>query len=95
MICLILTINGRQAHQFDDTPRTHAATNQFGMSSHTLTVQCKHCKTAQLLNSLSKQIPKIPEQTFQIKHFTQYTIQAINCLKHGGTYSRCQGNKKT
>jgi hypothetical protein len=55
-ICPILTINARQAHQIDDTPRAHAATNQRGMWSHTLTLQCKHCKTAQLLNSLSKHI---------------------------------------
>jgi len=56
MIGPILTINACQAYQFDDTPRAHAATNQLGMWSHTLTVQCKHCKTAELLNSLSKHV---------------------------------------
>jgi hypothetical protein len=56
MICPILTINERQAHQIDDMPRAHAATNQLGMWSHILTVQSKHRKTAQLLNCLSKHV---------------------------------------
>ena len=78
-ICPILTINARQAHQIDDTPRAHAATNQRGMWSHTLTLQCKHCKTAQLLNSLSKHIgSKNSWANFSNK--THYTIH-INPLK--------------
>ena len=76
MICPILTINERQAHQFDDTPRAHAATNHGGMRNHTLTVQCKHCKTAQLLNCLSNHIgSKKPSTNFPNK--THYTIQVI------------------
>ena len=54
MMCRVLAIYESEAHQFNDMPRAHAATNQHGMQSHTLTVQCKHRETAQLLNTLSK-----------------------------------------
>jgi len=93
-----LTINACQTHQIDDTPRAHAATNQLGMWCHTLTVQCKHRKTAELLNSLSKHVglKKILGQTFQTStlHNIQYR-QYNKCLQHEGTYSRHQENKKT
>lgn len=76
MMCRVLTINEREAHQFDDTPRAHAATNQRGMQGHTLTVQCKHCKTAQLLNTLSKHIGSIKSSA----NFSNKTYPALEAI---------------
>jgi ribosomal protein L44E len=76
MMCRVLTINEREAHQFGDTPRAHAATNQRGMQSHALAVQCKQCKTAQLLNTLSKHMGST-KSSANFSNKTHTTLQAI------------------